>query len=81
MIKHMLTGLAIFTMSLLSLELLSGPASPVDVLVRWMYWLPITPLNQLPDLVSPIMGVFPVLFLIPFIFMLLAGLLAMAGQN
>jgi hypothetical protein len=81
MIRDILSGVVIFAMSLLGLELLSGSGSPLDTLVRWIYWIPITPLHQLPDLVAPVVGLLPVIFLFPFLFMLLVGLLGLAEMN
>jgi hypothetical protein len=77
MLRHLVPLLVMFAAIMFGLELLAGPSIPVDVLLGRMYWLPITFPNALPDLSNPIISLLPVFPLLPFMFLLTAGLLSL----
>jgi hypothetical protein len=77
MLRHLVALLVMFAAIMFGLELLAGPSIPVDVLLGRMYWLPITFPNALPDLSNPIISLLPVFPLLPFMFLLTAGLLSL----
>ena len=78
MIKQILALFAMFTLIRLGLELLTGPTVSFDLLVGRLYWLPLLPLQQLPDMVFSITNLFPVFPLLFFISLFVGGLLALA---
>ena len=78
MIKQIIAVIAMFILIRLGLEFLAGPNPRLDLLAGRMYWLPVPPLQGLPDIFSPITRVFPVFPLIPLIFLVVVGLLALA---
>jgi hypothetical protein len=77
MLRPLVAVLVTFAAITFGLELLAGPSVPVDMLLGRMYWLPITFSNELPDISTPIIRLFPVLPLLPFMFLLTAGLLSL----
>jgi hypothetical protein len=66
---------------MVGLKLIVGPTVSVDILLVRMYWLPITPLNELPKIFAPIVKWFPVFPLLPCILLLAAGLLSLVEMD
>jgi hypothetical protein len=81
MLKHIRIGFAIFVVSLLGMELLSGLFNQARWLVGKWAWGPAMSLQTAPDVFPPLLGVLPVFLLIPFLYLLIVGLIALFELN
>lgn len=81
MLKHLVAALVVFTTVMVGLVLTAGSSVPVDMLLGRIYWPPITSLTDLPNVFAPIISMFPVLTLLPFIFMLAVGILCLMEMD
>jgi hypothetical protein len=81
MLRHLFAALVMSATLMVGLELTGGPSVPIDLLLGRMYWPPITHFGELPSLFAPIINLFPVLILLPFILLLAAGLLSLMEMD
>ena len=81
MLRPLIVVLVMSAIIMVGLKLIVGPTVSVDILLVRMYWLPTTPLNELPKIFAPIVKWFPVLPLLPCILLLAAGLLSLVEMD
>jgi hypothetical protein len=81
MLRPLFAVLATFAIIKVGVDLIVGSTFSVDLWLGRLYGLPNISLTALPDVCTPIVKMFPVLPVLPFVLLLAVGLLALLEMD